>query len=253
MRQAAGKFRLKGLFMKKLDVFIKELTEIFGNRLKSVFIYGSTAKLADSELCDNVNLMVITDVLAGDDLKKVSAVTKKWCGGSLFDRSRNPEPVFMGEEEWANSADVYAMEYADIKENHRVVYGEDPVCYINVTGENLRLQCERETKNLLMRFRSHYLLFANDYRKLQTSIVPVIKSCNAIFKTVLRLKGIAIPSSPYEVLDKIHDLTPVDKDFYEKLLCRKEKHCKMNRKETYEIADKTVQELDKLLKYINNL
>lgn len=238
--------------MKQLDNFLEELKNIFGQRLKSVFIYGSKANIKDEDLNENINLMIITDVLTGEDLKKCSNPSLDWMGKGLF-KTKNPEPVFMGENEWFNSADVYAMEYADIKQNHKILYGEDLICSLEVKKDDMRLQCERETKNLLMRFRSHYLLNSSDYKKLQNSIIPVVKGCNAIFKTILRLKDIDVPQSPYEVLNRIHVLKDIDKNFYEKLLCSKDKHCTMNKKETLETADKTVVELTKLLEYINNL
>ena len=110
--------------MKQLDDFIKDLKTIFEDRLKCVFIYGSKSSLEQEQLCDDINLMIITQDLCGEDIKKCSLPAQKWMGKGLF-KKKNPEPVFIGENEWFNSADVYAMEYSDIKENHRVLYGAD--------------------------------------------------------------------------------------------------------------------------------
>lgn len=238
--------------MKQLDNYISDLKNIFGKRLKSIFVYGSKANLDTEELKSDINLMIITETLTGEDLNAVSTSSLKWMKNGFFS-SKNPEPVFMGEQEWFNSSDVYAMEYADIKENHKIIYGEDVVCSVNVKKEDLRLQCERETKNLLMRFRSHYLLNAESPRGMKESIKPVIKTCMAIFKTILRLKDISVPKSNYEVIEKLHAITAIDRNLFEKLLCNKEKYCNMTKKEVYETADKTVSELTKLLKYVNNL
>ena len=238
--------------MKKLDNFLNELKKIFPNRLKSVFIYGAKAHLEPEELDNDINLMVITDTLNGEDIKKVSAAAKKWMGTGLFDK-KNPEPVFMGENEWMNSSDVYAMEYSDIIKNHKILYGENLICSINVKKEDLRLQCEAETKNLLMRFRSHYLLNADSVLNIQKSIVPVTKSFIAIFKAILELNDITVQKSPYEIINKIHEITAIDKKLFEKLLCIKENHCKLNKKETYEISDRIISELTKLLEYVNNI
>lgn len=243
--------------MKKLDNYIVELKNIFSDRLKSVFIYGSKASFDSQELNGDIDLMVILDELKGEDLKKIAKPSKDWMDKCcIFKKPKNPEPIFMGEKEWFNSADVYAMEYADIKENHKVVYGENLICDIPVKKEDLRFECEAQTKNLLMRFRSHYLLYADNAKELAKSIIPVTKTLNAIFKTILRLKDIEVSKSPYENLNKVHQIFDIDKEFYEKLLCFKENHCKikdMPHKEVLETADKTVFELEKLLEYINNL
>lgn len=238
--------------MKQLNNFITELKDIFGKRLKSIFIYGSKACLDEDELESDINLMIVTDVLTGDDLKKCSESSLRWMGKGIG-KKRNPEPVFMGENEWFNSADVYAMEYADIKENHKILFGENLICNIKVKKEDLRFQCEAETKNLLMRFRSHYLRYAKSASEMQKSITPVIKTCIAIFKAILRIKNIEVPKSKYEIVNKIHQITAIDKPLFEKLLCSKEKFCSLNKKETYETADAIVIELTKLLGYVNNL
>ncbi len=31
--------------------------------------------------------------------------------------------------EWYSSFDVYAIEYSDIRENYRIIYGENIICY----------------------------------------------------------------------------------------------------------------------------
>lgn len=238
--------------MKQLDDFIKDLKTIFEDRLKCVFIYGSKSSLEQEQLCDDINLMIITQDLCGEDIKKCSLPAQKWMGKGLF-KKKNPEPVFIGENEWFNSADVYAMEYSDIKENHRVLYGADYTEQIDVKKEDLRIQCERETKNLLMKFRSHYLLYANSKKTIEYSFLPAIKSCMAIFKAILRLKDIEVPKSPHEITDKINRICAIDKTLFEKLLCQKEKHCHMTKSEIYTTADKIVSELTKLLEYINNI
>ena len=238
--------------MTKLDKFTEELQNVFKQRLKSVFVYGSKASADSYAFNENTDLMIIVESLSGEDLKNISKPVKKWMGG-FFDRNKNPVPVFMGEKEWFNSADTYAMEYADIKENHKIIYGENLICNTEVKREDLRLRCETETKNLLMKCRSHYLIYADNYRNLQKSFIPVVKTINAIFKTVLRLKNIETAQSAHENLNKTAELYSCDKVFYEKLLCYKEKYCKMNKKETLDLMDKTIEQLDKLLEYINNL
>lgn len=236
--------------MKKLDKFLEDIKKVFGSKLKSVFIYGSKA---NAELLDNdINLMVIAENVTGEDLQKCSKSVREWMG-AFWEKNKNPLPVFMGEKEWFNSVDVYAMEYSDIKANHKILYGENLICSLNIKKEDLRLQCESEMKNLLMRFRGSYIVCASDYRAVNKSLIPVIKTINAIFKAVLRLKEIEVSKSPYDNLNKICEIVDIDKSFYEKLLCAKEKHCGFSKKETYAIADEAVVQMDKLLEYINNM
>lgn len=222
-----------------MNKFVEELKNILNEKLVSVFVYGSKAHL-DSE-CDN-NVMVIVENLDGNDLKNCSKTVSKWL-------KKNPLPVFMGKEEWFNSCDIYPMEYADIKAHHRIVFGENLIDCVCVEKEDLRLHIELEVKNLLMRFRGHYVSNA----RIKDSFIPVIKTCMAVFKGILRYKDVDVPQSHGEILDKIHNLQIADKNVYERLLCFKEKRCKINNKEVDSFANEIVCALNSLLKYTNNM
>ena len=243
--------------MKKLDNFIQDIKKVFNQRLKSIFIYGSKANIDTDKLSSDIDIMVVADSVTGDDLKKCAPIVKKWmgigCPCRIFDKEKNPLPVFMGEREWFNSADVYAMEYSDIKDNHKILYGENLICSLNIKKEDLRLQCEAEMKNLLMRFRKHYLLFADNPKEINNALLAVTKTINAIFKAILRLKEIEVSKSAYANLNKICEIFDADKQFYEKLLCAKDRHCKFSKAETYKLADEAIMQLEKLLEYINNM
>ncbi len=243
--------------MKKIDKFIQDIKKVFNQRLKSVFIYGSKANIETDKLTSDIDIMVIAENVTGDDLKKCAPAVKKWMGTGcpcrIFDKEKNPLPVFMGEREWFNSTDVYAMEYSDIKDNHRIIYGENLISSINIKKEDLRLQCEAEMKNLLMRFRKHYLLFSNNPKEINNALFAVTKTINAIFKAILRLQEIEVSKSAYANLNKICEIFDADKQFYEKLLCAKEKHCNFSKSETYKLADEAIVQLEKLLEYINNI
>lgn len=240
--------------MTKLQKFVEKLKEIFQDRLKSVFVYGSKSNLPLDSLDEDVDIMVIVESLSGEDLRKCANPVKAWRhNGFLNLRCVNPLPVFMEEKEWFNSADVYAMEYLDIKDNHQVIFGDNLICDICVDKEDLRFECEMQMKNLLMQFRAHYLSTACNNSNMKTALIPVTKTINAVFKAILRLKDIEVSKSAYENLNKIHLFFDLDKEFYEKLLCYKEKHCCISNAELVNIMDKAVFETEKLLEYINSL
>ena len=227
--------------------FINELKTILNERLLSIFMYGSKVKYEPDTQKSDINIMVIVDRLCGQDLRNCSRAVKQWC------KKGNPPPVFMDKTEWFQSADVYAMEYADIKAAHRILYGQDIVSEIKVEPDNIRLQCELETKNLLMRFRQFYLENANSPSRLKDSFIPLAKTFNAVFKAILRLKFVEVPEEKSDIILKVKEITGLDTEVYEKLLCYKRKQCRMNNHETIDFSDKIVKSLTVLLNYINNM
>ncbi len=230
-----------------MEKFINELQNILNERLTSVFMYGSKVKYTNEQLRSDVNIMVIIENLSGVDLRACSTAVKKWIKGG------NPSPVFMDKTEWFHSADVYAMEYSDIKDTHRILYGEDLISGITVDKDNIRFQCEQETKNLLMRFRQFYLENADNPKRLKDSFIPLTKTCNAIFKAILRVKFTNVPDEKSDIIKKVGEITGLNTGTYEKLLCYKRKQCKMNNKEIIEFADEIVSSITILLNYANNM
>lgn len=230
-----------------MEKFIDNLKNILQERLISVFMYGSKVKYSQELVKTDMNVMVIVKNLSGSDIRACSEIVNKWM------KAKNPIPVFMDREEWFHSSDVYAMEYADIKTEHRILYGEDLISDLNVDPDNIRFQCEQETKNLLMRFRQFYLENAHSPKRLKDSFVPLAKTCNAIFKAILRVKFTDIPSEKEDIIKKLAEISGLEASTYIKLLGYKRKQCKMNDKETIAFADEIVDALTKLLDYTNNM
>ena len=226
---------------------ILELKNTLNKRLVSVIMYGSKVKYEPEYVTDDINIMVIIDELSGADLRSCAPAVKKWI------KNGNPPPVFMDKSEWFSSSDVYAMEYLDIKAAHRILYGEDVVSQVAVESRDVRFQCEQEAKNLLMRFRQFYLENTSNAKRLKDAFTPLTKTCNAIFKTILRLKNIDVPREKSDIITKTCEAAGLNAETFNRLLCYKRKQCRLNDRETIEFADKIVKSLSELLNYTNNM
>lgn len=233
--------------MNNTEIYLNELKNNLGDRLDSVFVYGAKSGIPVYDLKNDINLMVIVNRLKAQDLKTCAKATLKWTRNTR----ENPVPVFMSTAEWFSSSDIYPMEYADIKDRHHILYGEDLINSVEVNRDDLRLQCEQETKNLLMRFRKFYIMNAENKKLIDEMIRVSVKSCYAIFKTILRLKEISVPINKKEILDKMSELTIIDKIFYECMTFPDTKCYKLY--ETQETAQNFINAVDRLLAYTNNI
>lgn len=233
--------------MKNINEFIHNIKLILGKRLVSVLIYGAKASESTENLRTNADLIIIVENLEGVDLKNLSNIVKKWT------KEKNPPPVFLDKDEWYSSSDVYAMEYEDIKSSGRVLYGQDLISDIEVNRDDLRFQCELETKNLLVKFRQYYLENSNTPANLKRPLVFALKSCLAIFKTILKLNNEIVPQDKKTLIEKVSDLGVADGKFFLKLLCLKENRCKINNKEAEELSLRFISALTKVLQYVDKI
>jgi hypothetical protein len=102
---------------------------------------------------------------------------------------RNPPPLVMSVDEWRRSADVWAIELADIQDANIRLSGADPFEGITIRPEDLRLQCERELKGKQIQLRERYLLLADDPNELADVVTRSFSTFLVLFRTVLRLNG----------------------------------------------------------------
>lgn len=224
--------------MKNLDKFVEELKNTLGENLLSVIAFGSQANVEDAK--SNLNLMIVTNELTAENLYDISKPVKKWVKG------KNPIPVIMNRDEWYSSFDVYAIEYADIKENYRLIYGEDLIPTISINKYFLRLQCESELKSLLLKYKNNFLMNVKSDREMKKLLNNVIKTLLVIFRSVLRLHDSAVPYRAVDIIEFASNYLSFNKIVMSKIA-----------KVRYENEDYTKQELlfieAELVKDIQNI
>lgn len=231
--------------MSKLDKFVKQLEDILGDNLLSVMMFGSQVSVEPEKLKSNINLMIVLDHLTSDDLKNISKPVKKWV------KAKNPIPVVMGKAEWYSSFDVYALEYSDIKEKHRVVYGTNFAKDINVDKHYLRLQCESELKSLYLKFRNCYLLNMNRDGEMKKLANNVIKTLLVIFRGVIRLKGDLVPEASEYIILQAANYMDLDCNLLIKMAKIRENQDAYGNQEIREVSAKLVSVLQDILRQLD--
>lgn len=224
--------------MKNLDKLVNSLKEKLSDNLLSVIAFGSQANVEDVK--NNLNLMIVTNELDAEDLYEISKPIKKWV------KAKNPIPVIMNKDEWYSSFDVYAIEYADIRSNYRIIYGEDLTQNISINKYFLRLQCESELKSLLLKYKNNFLMNIKSDKEMKKLLMNVIKTLLIIFRSVLRLHDSEVPYRAVDIIEFASRYLNFNKIVMTKLA-----------KVKYENDDYTKQELifieSELLKDIQNL
>lgn len=235
-----------------INNLIEKLKNIFKEKLISVVLYGSCA----ANLCENkysdINTIVVIDNLQALDLKKANSAIKD------FIKTKNPLPLFMDRDEWFNSCDVYPIEYSDIKERYSILYGEDLVAPLILEKKNLRLQCEHEIKNLLIKLRQNYLAQSNNLKAIESLLITSSKSFFALFRAILRLTEQNVSFNHEEAIDTLANKVKIDKEMFLKLLkLRKNSKWfepKVIKQSEYEITiQKLIDSTNEILKYIDKI
>jgi predicted nucleotidyltransferase len=171
----------------KPEALAEKLQKVLGDRLRSVVLYGSAAAGDHVGKESDYNVLVVTTRLGVDELTDLAKVSAAW------GREGNPPPLYFTFDRLQKSADVFPIELMDIRESHRIIYGEDIVSAIDVRPENLRLILERELKSALIQLREQFLLTGGKAKGVRKLMVESLSTVLVLFRAALRLYQPGVP------------------------------------------------------------
>ncbi len=174
-----------------LDDLVAQLRAAYGPALRAVVLYGSAAGGEHHAEHSDYNVLIIVRELSIDSMRAASAAGRAWVDAD------NPPPLTLTEAEWRSSVDVFAIEHADIRDRHRILYadaGYDPLHGIVVAPHDLRFQLEYEAMATLLRLRRHILGSSDDTADRVKLLAASASSVLVLFRTLLRHAGEAPPS-----------------------------------------------------------
>jgi len=166
---------------------VEDLKRSVGDRLLGVVLYGSAARGDYVEKTSDLNLLLVLRDLAPETLEGLSGPLERWR------RKRQPTPRFFTPELLADSADVFPIEFLDIRESHRNVYGQDPLADLAIHADHLRIQCERELREKMMRLREGYAEAHGQKKQLERLLTDSYSTFAALFRGCLHLLGGTVP------------------------------------------------------------
>ena len=170
----------------ELIELVQRLTDAHGTNLKSIVLYGSAAgKQVDEARPKKV--LVVLDQITPAELKVAHSVAEWW------KEEGNPIPVYFTSEEIADSSDVFPIEFIDMSEVRRVLYGKDPFDGLEISSENLRHQLEYELRAKLLRLRRLYIPVSRNANQLARLMADSLDNFTVLFRHVLTTRGKEAP------------------------------------------------------------
>lgn len=182
----------------------RQLKEAFGDRLRSVVLFGSVARGEAIPGVSDVNLLVLLDRVTQSEVADAAPLAVRWV------RRGNTPPLMFSLDEWEGMSDTFAIEISDMLEAREVIHGPDPLVGVELDPGELRLHAEREIRDILLQFRLRMLLAAGDPLELGTLMLSGIPSFSAYMRVALRLSGETPPGETESVMARSADLIGAD-------------------------------------------
>lgn len=198
-----------------LNRLVEDLRAAYGDNLASIVLYGSVAAGDQVELRSDYNLLIALKRISLSDLRLSESTLRNWL--SL----RQPMPVFFTVEELSRAADVFPIEFLQMEQARKVLFGSDPFDLVEISAANLRHQTEYELRTKLIQLRRLYIPASVSVEKLLALMSDSLASFAALFRAVLILHDQEPPVSKPESVRTTATLLGLDATPFEMIFAQR--------------------------------
>jgi len=212
----------------KINEFVTRLRDAAGANLESVILFGSAVAGDFHPEFSNLNLFCVVRDGSFASLQALAPAVKWWDG------QKQPAPLFMTRDEMNRSTDVFTIELMDIKEHHRVLFGDDVLQDLTIPTNLHRVQVEYELGEKLALLRQHLLLALGNDSRMWELLLRSVSSFATLFRHALIVLGSEAPVAKREAVQALSRHIGFDASAFLQVLDVRER--KADRK-TFDVAD----------------
>jgi predicted nucleotidyltransferase len=201
--------KLKNIPQQSRDVVVEfsdKLVDSLGQNLSALILFGSAADGEYIEGKSDINILIILENVRVVDLTVIMETGKKFAKKGLA------IPLVFEREHIETSLDTFPIEFSDMKKRHILIYGIDPLERATIEKTNLRYQCERELKSMLVNLRRGFIQTAGNKENIETLLAGSLSSVLAASRGLIWLLGETPPNNADSLLSEIKKAYKVDTD-----------------------------------------
>jgi predicted nucleotidyltransferase len=193
---------------KQISEFVERVRAAAGANLKSVILYGSAATGDYVPEYSDVNLLCLLGEASLSAIAAVAAAVEWW------GKRRQHAPLLMTVDDLRRGADVFSIEFLDMQQSYRVLWGEDPLKGLEIPMTFHRAQVEYELREKLILLRQRFLLVAGDDRAKWELLLRSAPAFGTLARHALLASGEKTGLSKREAIGRLaakagFDATPI--------------------------------------------
>jgi predicted nucleotidyltransferase len=192
----------------KLLELVDRLKQAQGESLRSVILYGSAAAGEHNEHFSDLNVLCVLTRVTPDELAASASIFEWWR------KLGNPSPLLLSEEELRTSTDCFPIEFHDMQERRRVLFGPDVIENLAIDRTFYRAQVEMELRSKLLRLRQKAADVLANQPALLRLMIDSVPNFLVLARHALLVSGLPSGFRKREVVRHLPDIgvdaTPFD-------------------------------------------
>ncbi len=202
---------------KLINEFVERIRTAAGTNLVSVILYGSAA--AGDYVVDHsdVNLLCVLGETSFTAIEALAPAVAWW------GKQKHREPLLMSAEEMRRSADVFSIEFLDMRRHYRVLWGEDVLETLEIPIRLHRAQVEYELREKTILLRQRLLMAAGNAEAKWELLLRSLPAFGTLFRHALIALGEAGAGSKREAAAALAGKLGIDTSVFAELLDLRER------------------------------
>jgi predicted nucleotidyltransferase len=197
---------------KLIDEFVERIRGAAGTNLLAAILYGSAA--AGDYVADysDVNLLCVLRETSFAAIEALAPVVAWW------GKQKLRVPLLISAEEMRRSADVFSIEFLDMRRHYRVLWGEDFLKTLEIPLRLHRIQVEYELREKTILLRQHLLVVAGKDDAKWELLLRSLPAFGTLFRHALIAMGETGAGSKREVATALAGKLGIDAGVFGELL-----------------------------------
>lgn len=230
-----------------LNQLVQRLTSAAGANLLSVILHGSAASGDFHPEFSDLNVLCLMNELSPAAMRAL-APTLSWWSAQKY-----PAPLFFTRSELQAAADVFPIEMLDIKDQRKLLCGEDPFQHLQVSMAQHRIQLEHELRAKLLLLRQHYMSVAADPARVRHLLLNSVTNFLALFRHALIALGETAPQNKLEAARRLAARAGFDPTPLERLLEVRERKLKPEDVDVEQIFALYLSAIEKVIHLVDSV
>jgi hypothetical protein len=159
-----------------LAATLHDLQHIFGDRLEAFVAFGQAG-------VSPAPSVALVRTLTADDLTACAGRAASW------HRAGSATPLLLTKDEFAGSLDAFPIEYGEIIDTHRLLYGVDPFAGLAIRADDLRRACEVQVKSHLLHLRENFVECGGRPAAVAALVTESAPAFGLLLRRLARLDG----------------------------------------------------------------
>ena len=177
-----------------IKVFSESLKAELGENISTLMLYGDLAQGIYAPHFFRSDLLLVVDSASPETLARIAPIVRQ----AMKEIRLNL--MILTPEDLQCSCDVFPIKFLDMQQQHVLLHGQNLFSELEITDQHLRLRCEQELKNMLLRLRNFYLLRQQYPDMLLSSLEGRLSSFLLNLKVLLTLHHQDIPKNQSDLL-----------------------------------------------------